>query len=177
MKRFNIAYVPKYNSKEFINISESLNPKSYNYNLGENSLPHITICQFISDENEIGQIWNEVCSKIVEYNITLIFNSFSNISFDEKLFWFSIIPEPNQQLIDTFNGVSKIVKPIRNDAFDPHLTLFNYFPEKLTINFPIEEKISIEGEFELILGESDNVGQLKNIIFQFKNQFISSFLF
>lgn len=177
MKRFNIAYVPKYNSKEFISISESFKPKSHNYNLGEDSLPHITICQFIADENEIGQIWSEVCSNISEYSVSLIFNSFSNISFDEKLFWLSIIPKPNQQLIDTFNIVSKIVKPIRNDTFDPHLTLFNYFPEKLNINFPINAKLSIEEEFELILGESDNVGQLKNIIFHFQKQFISSFLF
>lgn len=177
MKRFNIAYVPKYNSKKFINMSESFHPESYNYNLGESSLPHITICQFIADENEIGQVWNEVCSKISEYGITLIFNCFSNISFDEKLFWLSIIPDFNQQLIDTFDIVSKIVKPIRNDAFDPHLTLFNYFPDKLSINFLLEKSINIEEEFELILGESDNAGQLKNIIFHFKNQLTTHRLF
>ena len=174
MKRFNIAYVPKHNSKKFIELSERFHLKSHNYNLGKNSLPHITICQFIIDENEISQIWNEVCSKMGKYSITLIFSCFSNIFFDEKLFWLSIIPDLNQQLIDTFNIVSKIVKPIRNEAFDPHLTLFNYFPDNLNINFPIEENIKIEEEFELILGESDNAGQLKNIIFNFKNQYTSS---
>lgn len=169
MKRFNIAYIPKYNSKEFIKLSRSFNPKSYNYNLGENSLPHITICQFLADVSEIGQIWNDVGFKIREYKITLSFNSFSNISFDDKLFWLSIIPEPNQQLIDTFNIVSTIVNPIKKDTFDPHLTLFNYFPEKLILNFPVEREISMEEEFELILGESDCSGQLKNIIFHFSN--------
>ena len=79
MKRFNIAYVPKHNSKKFIELSESFHPKFHNYNLGKNSLPHITICQFIIDENEISQIWNEVCAKMGEYSVTLIFSCFSNI--------------------------------------------------------------------------------------------------
>lgn len=174
MKRFNIAYVPKDNSKKFIKLSENFHTESHDYKLGENSLPHITICQFIVDENDISQIWSKVCSKIDKYSITLIFSYFSNISFDEKLFWVSIIPDFNQQLIDTFNIVSKIVKPIRNDAFDPHLTLFNYFPDKLNINTSLEEDINIEEEFELILGESDDAGQLKNIIFNFKNQYTST---
>lgn len=165
MKRFNIAYLPKYNSRAFISISKRFKPKSHNYNLEENSLPHITICQFNAKEGELGQIWNAIRSNIDEQNISLIFTSFSNISFDEKLFWLSIIPESNQQVIDTFNIISKIVKPMRNDPFDLHLTLFNYFPEKQNINFPINEKIMIEEEFELILGESNDVGQLKNIIF------------
>lgn len=174
MKRFNIAYIPKYNSKNFVNLSEKFDPKCYSYQLGENSLPHITICQFMADEDKISQIWSEVCSKISNNSIHLAFSSFSNVSFDKEIFWISIIPAPIQPLVETFHIVSKIVKPIRNDTFDPHLTLFNYLPG--IINITSEENLNIDEEFELILGESDDIGQLKNITYHFENQFTSSFL-
>lgn len=123
-----------------------------------------------SDENETGQIWNDVCSKAGESGTTLVFNCFSNISFDKKLFWLSIIPDFNQKIIDTFDIVSNVVTSVRHDAFDPHLTLFNYFSDEFNIYPAIDKNIHIEEEFELILGESDKAGQLKNIILKFKNQ-------
>lgn len=176
MTRFNIAYIPKYQSEKFVNLADEHKTKTYNYCLGENSLPHVTISQFIADESQIGEIWGEICSFIEDQTISLVFNKLSNISFDGTIFWLSLLPEPNKSLIDVFNMVSKIVKPIRNDKYDPHLTLFNYHSDKLDSYSSIKSGIKIEDEFELVLGESDDIGQLKNIIFYFLPNFTISSL-
>ncbi len=167
MIRFNIAYVPKQHSEKFVNLANIYKTKIHNYCLGKNSLPHVTISQFIADESQISEIWRTVCSSINDHNISLVFNKFSNISFDRTIFWLSLLPESNEKLIETFDVVLNIVKPTRNDKYDPHLTLFNYLSDKLDVSSSIESRINIEEEFELVLGESDEVGQLKDIIFYF----------
>lgn len=144
MPRFNIAYLPKHQLEKFIRLADSNKTKKHNYCLGKNSLPHVTVTQFIADENELEEIWTNVCSSINEHNISLTFKKFSNISFDGTVSWLSLLPEPNEKLMDTFKIASKIVKPIRMDEYDPHLTLFNYQSDKAEQNLFPKSGINIE---------------------------------
>lgn len=167
MKRFNIAYVPKTNSEILTKLVTNYKYQTHNYCLGESSLPHITVCQFYFDEKSLDEVWEKVCSSDAEKNITLNFNELSNISFNGELYWLSLLPVQRKSLENNFEIISKIIPPIRKDEYDPHLTLFNYYPLKLSPDLQKIQKESnvLEDEFELAIGESDEVGQLKSINF------------
>lgn len=171
MKKFNIAFTPKSHLEEFISLAETSKDKSHNYCLGENSIPHITVCQFFSSEDSLDKIWEEACSSVPNPTICVNLNRVSNISFDGQLYWVSLLPHRDSELQSIFSIISKIVKPIRIDEYDPHITLFNYFPNKLNVEEVLKTKICIEDEFELVIGECDGAGQLQNILY--KNEYQS----
>lgn len=82
MHRFNIAYVPQNKSNSFITLICDFNKKTHNYCLGKNSLPHVTICQFMAYKNQIDQIWQTVCSTIEGGTTPLTFKKLSLITLD-----------------------------------------------------------------------------------------------
>ncbi|MBA3537168.1 MAG: hypothetical protein H0T84_11260 [Tatlockia sp.] len=149
---------------EIAYLTKSYEDKIHNYCIGEASLPHITVCQFTVLESLRNEIWENVCHSISDRKITLKLNKFSNITFDGLLYWLSLLPEHNCQLQINFRIISRFVKSLRKDDYDPHLTLFNYYPDKLDISEILKQQIEFVGEFELIIGESDESGQLNNII-------------
>ncbi len=59
LKKYNIALIPIKNSRQFVNyaIALSRNILSATYLLGEKSLPHVSLCHFETDENNIETIW------------------------------------------------------------------------------------------------------------------------
>ena len=173
-KKLNIAYIPKKNLDKFYNLLIK-RENTHNYYIGKLSIPHITICQFYSELDEAENIWSDICNLDIEKEMSFSFKEFSDITFDGLLFWRSIIPSEYPDLLKTYEKISKLVSSIRKDAYDPHLTLFNYLPEKLKDESFINEVI-IQEDFELVLGDSDEIGQLTSTIFT-KENFHNSFLF
>lgn len=60
---------------------------------------------------------------------------------------------------------------IRKDAYDPHLTLFNFLTENFQTDIEtLEQGVEIKGDFQLVLGECDPVGQLTNVLATYDNK-------
>ncbi|CAM2905899.1 hypothetical protein [Legionella worsleiensis] len=168
MERYNIAFVPKFKSNEFIALATEIIDKPFSYILGNKSIPHVTICQFYSEEHKLGDLSKKICFESSDFNLHLSFREISHTSFKKPVYWVSLLPENTLKLHEVFNYISKLVNPLRTDDYDPHLTLFNYayINQKNEINLEkkINDKVSIQDEFELIIGTSDCFGQLTRII-------------
>lgn len=162
LKKYNIAFVPKLKSEDFITLTKD-SKHIENYCVGPESIPHITICQFYYNPDQIESLWDEICSEPLETTISLSFKEFSIISFDNNLYWISLLPYHVDKLTDIFNIISKKVECIRKDTYDPHLTLFNSHLENAHL-YDTTKEIFIEDNFELVLGETDEIGQLKYIM-------------
>ncbi len=48
MKKYNIALLPVDKDAAFVEVSQKFSMMDPIYNLGEKSLPHVTLCQFLS---------------------------------------------------------------------------------------------------------------------------------
>ncbi len=176
MKKYNIAFVPKEKAQEFITLCTVHTTKPHNYYLNEKSIPHLTICQFYLEEDNVDLLYDNIRSELITTEITLSFNKYSHLTFDENTYWLSVLPEEFEELNSIYICVSKIIKPLRSDAYDPHLTLFNYLVEDNEKNKDFHELdrcMNIQDEFMLVIGECDKVGQLTKIIKSFDNQYSS----
>lgn len=163
MNIYNIAYIPVSKSQAFINLCSSKCKKSAGYYLDETSRPHITICRFMSDPTDLDKTWEKVQMFLDKKKITISFEKVSQISFNNKIYWTSLIPKDSTNLLKAYEVISKIVKSLRNDTYDPHLTLFNSYENSLK---KMDDKITeLNDQFEIVLGESDEIGQFKKILY------------
>ena len=92
MKKYNIALLPVDKGAAFVDISQKLSMMDPVYNLGEKSLPHVTLCQFYREETEIEATWEEVCAALSDHVLDIEFKNFSLITFDNTMFWISLMP-------------------------------------------------------------------------------------
>lgn len=167
MKKYNIALVPVQKSGNFIALSQKLSFLETGYQLGEDSLPHLTLCQFYADESEIDSIWENIMDSLNEHYIDLEFESFSLLTFDNVTFYISLLPKNISELLIMQSKVSLFVGSVHSKAiYDPHLTLIStldclYERKAETI---INEYVAISDRFILSLGACDKIGQFTNII-------------
>src|SRR5690348_11859048 len=108
--RYNITLVPMTNAEQVITLSNKFKDIAYQYLLGDNSLPHVTLCQFIASENEILEIWNKVCDLLIQKTIDLVFKKFSCITINNYIFWVSLLPNNCDKLIKMNRIIADIVK-------------------------------------------------------------------
>ncbi len=168
LRKYNIALVPTSKNEEIIHCAEYFLKISDQYQLGKNSLPHVTLCHFQVNENEIAHLWERACEALDKHVLELNFMDFSCITFDNKIHWVSLMPD-QRSLLDTMHQtVSKIVNKPANQNYDPHMTLMstqdtNY---KLMADELIKSYATISDHFVLALGERDEVGQLTKILYQ-----------
>jgi hypothetical protein len=166
MKKYNIALIPKCRVDAFVSLVEKERFYTHGYCIGKDSIPHITICQFFFDAAFIKNIWHNICSWMNGSIVNLSFSQYSHLTFDGNIYWISLIPDDVGILLGFFQVVSEYVVSIREDQYDPHLTLFNY--SKKNSNFiqkTLGKKIFIEDQFELVMGSCDEFGQLKKVLF------------
>ena len=131
MKKFNVALTPINESQSIINFAKNFSAIADEYILGEKSLPHVTLYQFMADENGIDNIWEKVCKSLEQHFIDLSFREFSCITFDSNIFWASLLPSNCDLLIKMHSSISNIIdKPIKNN-YDPHMTLINTRDRKI----------------------------------------------
>ncbi|MBX3710206.1 MAG: hypothetical protein KIT56_09520 [Gammaproteobacteria bacterium] len=131
-------------------------------------MPHVTLCQFQAEESTIRELWDKACNALTEHTISLELKDFSCISFDNEIFWVSLMPDHRTLLNDMHNVVSKIVNSPAKKSYDPHLTLINTKDseyEKMADKL-IKTYSPISDEFVLSIGECDEIGQFTKLLYQ-----------
>ncbi len=168
MKKYNIALLPVNKGAAFVEISQKFSMMDPIYNLGEKSLPHVTLCQFYREESEIEAIWEKVCDALSDHALDLEFKNFSLITFDNKMFWISLLPGVSPELHKLQEEVASILKVSSIRAYDPHLTLMSTLDSKYENKAAllIKDYHPIADKFILALGECDELGQFVRIIHQ-----------
>ena len=167
-KKYNLALTPVLKSKKFIEVAQKFSDVSDKYLLEENSFPHVTLYQFEAEEKEIDGIWQEVIDVWKQKPIDLELGEFSYITFDNDIYWISLLPR-NSEVLHTMHAlIAEILRLPTKKSYDPHLTLVN------TKNNHYQSEIEriakaftpIADTFKLSLGRSDEIGQVIEIIFQ-----------
>lgn len=165
-KKYNLALVPTSKSEEFITLSQKFSNISDKYLLGNNSLSHVTLYQFEADEKEIRNIWKRTCEIWEEKSINLEFSKFSCITFDDKIYWVSLLPNNCDVLHKMHRVITEVIKLPIKKIFDPHLTLVStknkdYQKEAVKLS---PSYTPITDIFILALGKTDEIGQFTEII-------------
>jgi len=166
IKKYNLAFIPKYRINTFISLVSEEGPDTNGYCISHHSIPHITICHFFFDSLLIENVWREILNQIDQTSLRISFSSYSTITFDKNTYWLSLMPNEYEYLKELFKIVSNLIDPIRKDLYDPHLTLFNYAEkDSETTRKMMHKNIFIEDEFNLVLGDCDEIGQLSKYFF------------
>lgn len=167
MSKYNLALTPLSKNNEIINCASLFSHLADTYLLGQNSLPHVTLYQFEAEEEIIGRIWQHILDVWCDKPIQLEFKKFGNVTFDNSLFWISLIPNQGGELHKMHKLIAELLdKPIKNN-FDPHMTLLNTKNKNYEKNIDMLKKsyIPISDKFVLSLGSRDDAGQLTQIIY------------
>lgn len=169
MQKYNLALIPEQKSEEVIQFAERFAGLQHQYLLGKNSLPHVTLYQFYCKENEIENISKEVAKRWHEPPIYLAFHGFSCLTFHNEVYWVSLMPNERDKLHKMHALIADIIKHPIKDNFDPHMTLLNCASknEDAKIQTIFKSYQLIKDSFVLVLGKSDKVGQLTEILHQF----------
>ena len=157
-------------SDEVVRLSHTFSEYADRYILGEKSLPHVTLCQFEANEDEINRIWEKICEKWREEPIDLRFEKFSCLTFDNQVYWISLLPNNTDALHGMHGKIADIINQPVKKSFDPHMTLIN------TKNKEYETKVDeysrtykpIRDMFLLKLGKCDDVGQFTEVIYTYE---------
>lgn len=170
--KYNIALIPMHTSNLIITLSNKLSHIADQYILGENSLPHVTLCQFIASEDALADIWDKVCDSLQHKIIDLVFMDISCITLNNIIHWISLLPNNNDKLSVMNVLVADIIKnPVSKSykEYVPHMTLVNT-KNKDYEKFAGELSKSYEpiaDTFILSLGKSDEIGQYTKMIYQY----------
>ena len=169
-KKYNLALTPVSRDEEFINLSQKFLTIADKYLLGKNSLPHITLYQFEIEEEEIEHVWEKVNKEWEEKPIDVELSKFSCITFDNTIFWVSLLPSNTDILHEMHSEIATLINLPIKKSFDPHLTLINtkdkdYEKEvaKLSGSY-----VPTTDTFTLTLGKCDEIGQLTEIIHRYE---------
>jgi 2'-5' RNA ligase len=166
-KRYNIALLPISKSNEFISFAKNLYNIADEYRLGDNSLPHLTLCQFMAAESDVEDIWKKVCETLIDHSIELTLKDFSCLTIDNSS-WVSLLPDNTEKLMKMHCSVASLIgDPIGRcfEKYDAHLTLINTKQKNynnIVLSFPC---VPIRDVFKLSLGTSDEIGQYKKILY------------
>src|SRR5690348_12158037 len=124
-RKYNFALIPQTKSDEVVSIARKFSAISDKYLLGENSNPHVTLYQFELEENEEDSIWARVSEAWKEKPLTLAFNKMSCITFDNVIYWVSLLPDQIAILHKMHSNVAGMIALPVKKSFDPHMTLIN----------------------------------------------------
>lgn len=165
IQKYNIALVPTTINESIIKMASVYSSFAHQYLLGLQSMPHVTLYQFKKDIEHIHEIWQAVVSTCFS-SIYLSFQTLSFTTSDQKIYWLSLLPDQVELLEKMHYQIAGILQ-LPPKKYEPHMTLFNTLknnPKKINLeSFDLEK--SIQDEFILILGKSDENGQLTDIVY------------
>lgn len=168
--KFNIAFVPNKISRDVIALAQRFQTIAHTYCLGQNSIPHVTLLRFIADEHQIDELWNHSLQLLKPHRIQLSFPTISCMD-STKHAWISLLPDQRDTLTDMHQSLLSFIKhPLLKAAgyYDPHMTLCNTQAldyRDITAEL-LQDYATLSDEFTLILGKSDDAGQLTEILHQ-----------
>lgn len=166
-KKYNLALTPISQGDKVIALAKKFSTIADKYLLGNNSFPHVTLYHFDAEEGEIANIWKTACDRLKALPLFLTFNKFSCITFDNAIFWVSLLPDNGNIIHGMHASIADILQLPVKQTFDPHMTLINtrnnqYVKEAAVVAASYQP---IADGFTLSLGVSDDVGQLISIIY------------
>lgn len=169
MNKFNIAFVPKVKGLDIIKLAEPFSSISDHYLLGADSLPHVTLYQFTADKGELAHMIARLTAAGIKRVIELQFQTFSCISFDDAIFWASLMPDKASELTEMHELIAGIISRPVKPNYDPHMTLMStrHRDYELLVDAVKRDYEPIGDEFILTIGESDDVGQYLRQIHSF----------
>lgn len=160
--KFNIVLIPITQTPRIVQTAEKISYLADEYLLGKTSFPHVTLYQFWRNGAEIPAIWDKI-SQLIAY-VDLRFETASYVTFDEEIFWISLMPDQRELLTQLHAEVAAIIdKPIKN-TFDPHMTLVNTRNKTCDVAHILQDYEVISDRFVLAIGSCDKVGQVTRII-------------
>ncbi|MDR3477157.1 MAG: 2'-5' RNA ligase family protein [Gammaproteobacteria bacterium] len=167
--RYNIALIPTAKSEAVVRFAKTFSAFSDRYQLGLQSLPHVTLCQFAAEESELLSLWREVSRKIKPKTVRLHFNEISGTR-SSRAFWVSLLPDKAETLTKMHYAIADIIRHPLNHSYEnyfPHMSLINSQDEKVMDAIKKAEMAyaPIEDDFILSLGRSDKVGQYIEVIY------------
>jgi 2'-5' RNA ligase len=168
--RYNLALIPITQRDRITQLSQQLSTIANNYLLGKNSLPHVTLCQFLAEQSDLPLIWEEINDSVKSTSIPLVFKQVSCLMIHD-FFWVSLLPDSSDALLQMHYSVATIIKTPLNQSFehyDPHMTLINTKEKSYVriVNQLLGPPIFIADTFTLSLGKSDDIGQLTEVIYR-----------
>ena len=127
VNKYNLAFIPKLKAdqQKIIEYANKHASVAGQYMLGEHSLPHVTIHQFHADKLQAEKIINAVEGSHLLKFMNLKFEEISCISFDNKTFWASLMPNQRDTLISLHQHFATVLNFPVKQTYDPHMTLFN----------------------------------------------------
>ena len=168
IKKYNIAFIPQSKNNDIVKLISKFNVNFGEYKLGKNSNSHVTLLHFYMDENKIERAWFNIRSLFSTAEVTLSFYNYSYLTFDERIFWISLLPDKKNFLNKMHLEICDFLQIKHRPIFDPHMTLFctdQKIHEGMLLELTTHQAL-ITDNFILSLGESDDIGQLTKIIFQ-----------
>jgi 2'-5' RNA ligase len=168
-KKYNIAFIPVNHAAKFVEMSNRFISLVDAYLPGDNSISHLTVCQFMAEEKNVMKLWVEVCNALQQKTINLIFTEFSYLTFNNEIWWISLLPEQTERLHEIHRLVASIIKHPLNysyDEYDPHVTLIStrHADCEEFVNEVASDCDIIEDKFVLALGNCDHVGQITDVL-------------
>lgn len=170
-EKYNIALISTGHPEAYIELANIFfKENSQGYLLGQNSFPHITLCQFMSDRSILPFIIVELEKVDRNPPIHLTGLRFSN-KYNSNLWAASLSVERTSALMNLLQCVVDILYhhnlvPLNptEDLYTHHLTLAGVNGIQVK-NF--SKDIFMDDLFNLALGESDELGQFTKILHQF----------
>ncbi len=166
--KYNLALIPQTKADEVVSFARKFSTIADKYLLGENSNPHVTLYQFEVEEEDEEAIWARVSETWKEKPLTLTFNKMSCNTFDNVIYWVSLLPDQIAILHKMHGNVAGMIELPVKKSFDPHMTLIN------SKNKDYENEVqrlcsscyTMTDTFVLCFGRSDDVGQLTEILYR-----------
>lgn len=168
MQRYNLALLPLTLGPVALRLSKAFSQLSDSYLLGAASYPHVTLCQFYAEENEVGAIWEKANQAFSEKLLCLHFKQATTFEHIGKL-WIQLIPKPEASLQKLHLLITEIVKlplGLIRERYSPHLTLANIKKDQheKALAQVAALRINFSDDFILALGSCDEMGQLTSIL-------------
>jgi 2'-5' RNA ligase len=167
-KRYNIALLPTAKNANFIARAKNFYPIAFNYKLGPQAMPHITLCQFYSEDTEVNTLWKKILSTGVPHSISLSLNEYSLFEAIDYN-WISLRPDNLDALMQMHCMIAKLIaSPLGRvfENFDAHLSLINTREADTKTAVAAVPLAPLEDKFILSLGRSDEIGQYKQVIYK-----------
>jgi 2'-5' RNA ligase len=165
--RYNIALIPRNKSDELITLARNFYPLAGKYKIGDCSQPHITLCQFMANESECEAFWKKVSNSIIEHTIILSLIEIDYCTTDSTN-WIFLRPNRLEILMKMHCMVANIIDTRIGrcfENFDAHMTLVNTDEKIFEVKVRSQHFEPIQDEFILSLGQTDDVGQYKKVMY------------
>jgi 2'-5' RNA ligase len=161
-QKYNLALRPVNKASEVIAYAKQLTPVAWEYQLGDFSLPHVTLYHFYLEPEILDTLWKKVLKIWQAKAITLKFAEIATTTYDDKtLHWASLMPDQRPELFKLHEVIANIIEHPLKPTFDPHMTLVNSKSTDLLaqVNNLLGNYSPLQDEFVLTLGSSDQIGQ------------------